>query len=266
MQVTRIGNENISYFEEMLGDELSPSQIALGVINNGEAAGVIVCTIRDTVCIIDNLFIAAKHRREGAASLLVKSVTEAMPEIGVSDFLLYYKEDKILTAFLEKSGFVCTFSDTLHSINMADIKANEHFEKLIAGDSRSVCSLEKLNRVQLECISRFIAKAQFDPSLIEKENYDPAMSFAACTNNEVQGFILAKEIGSEIFVTLLLAHDNNIPAITQIFGSFLKNAESRNIKKITFIVSNDTILNSLSRIFKDELKTTDNVCSALLSI
>ena len=143
---------------------------------------------------------------------------------------------------------------------------NEHFEKLIAGDSRSVCSLDKLNRVQLECISRFIAKAQFDPSLIEKENYDPAMSFAACTNNEVQGFILAKKIGSEIFVTLLLAHDNNIPAITQIFGSFLKNAESRNIKKITFIVSYDTILNNLSRIFKDELKTTDNVCSALLSI
>ena len=273
MTITKIGKNNFSYFSPFMG-ETAPAddRYALGAIEDGHAAGVIVFTLSDDVCVIDWIYVAEQYRRRGIASRLLGEVMELLKDNGYGGCLVYYSESDEFTGFLSHMGFTCMGSDPVCSFSVEDLvntkRGREGLDRKLPSRIRSLGSLSSQIRDRILALAD---KAGFDRALFDSNEWDRALSFACVDNDQPEGVILANRGGKEITVTCLSTFPgSDKKEIYFLMVAFLQAvmAGTATAERVSYIENNRSVTDFLSQILKGsgEVKRETRVWNAVASI
>lgn len=270
MEITSIGNENFEYFEPYTFGPLSPEQSALGLIEEEEAVGAVVVSENEGVCTIDSLFVDPEHQRKGGGTLLMNALKDCGEETGMRDFLIFYNEDEAVTGFLRKQDFTCMPKGYVMEITVDQILSSETFKKLRGKEpEEGVRLFRELSHQEMYGLKEMLQKEGFPEDLLTRQDLEPELSFALFDHEKPEGVLLANKIEEGVFVSLLLAEDNNNQSLLRKLLSPFANALSHHAKKgsvLQFVNRNEKLKETLEKMIGEKFTVSGETWMGFLSL
>lgn len=274
MKITSIGQTNIESFRPLMPGELSENEVALGSIEEGKAAGVIVFALDEDATVLSWLYVDEAYRRRGIASELLSQAGAVLAENGTTEILCYFGSEETLGAFLANAGAVCIPADKLCSVEIAELLSSEKCKKMYEkrGKDEAVLPYSKLLGYQKNLCRDILRKsADFDTSLLSAGEFDEELSFVYLEDNSPVSMLLAyaKDDGetTNVYVTLILSVNKDEMAALYVLRSFyghLKDAAYSG--RLYFVVQNPRIEKMLEELLGHPIDTESTAQTALLAL
>ena len=222
MKITRIGNSNRQYFEEMLRGLPLDSGTVLGIMEDGMAVGCALVNSSPMSIEVSYIFIYPGFRRRGLGKAFVEEMRSLAVEKKKEALISYTASDKETLAFLEACGFKCEQNTELYSF-----KAQDFFESprmlwiLKRGVKRKSLHVKDLDNQLKNRLVRHCRRYSFDDILLDKVMYDEDISYVCVENNDISAVILAKRYGQkEVYITLLANFRKTLSGIMSVMAAF----------------------------------------------
>ena len=268
MQITLIGEKNLDFFLPLMGDEPSPAQIALGVIEDGMPVAAALFSMEENVCTIDFLRVADTARRKGVGSFLLREAMKAYMELGADRFICFYGEDDAVTGFLSRCGFFCTPSSPLITFRIGDVIDSPRWkkleQKLPADQVRSVLQLKGGEK---EMLARQLEEMGFDRSLLAEGSFDPDISFFSTVSGKIAALLLAYWEDDRVYITLLASFQQSFTSIPGLMSVFFRQLQHSAVQDadVVFLEQNEKITETLNMFLAPEKQAvqTERAWSAL---
>ncbi len=245
MEITLINGENAEDFSEVLPGTPGSDQLAVGVIEDGEAAGAIVLSIDGSACTMDHLYILPGYRRKGLATKLFSEVKKTFKEDGFSAVLCYFRNEEGVYGFLKKNGFYIVKGDPLVSVKADVIAGSANAQKLVlAADNKKVISFSEIKGGKKKALQNKLVENRFDPVVASEGYYDESLSFAYTEGDELKGVLLSFAQDNDIYVTAALSFAEGTTVMVSLVSSFLKavNKIRTADTEIIFLCRNESVL------------------------
>lgn len=203
MMITRITDENVSYFKAVIPDRLyARSNTALGAIDDeGKACGVLLADIGAQEAELLWLFVDEKHRGEGFGELLMSTFTDIADKAGVrlSFFtMIETRNEEEFVDFLDsKTGFVREFDNkgTLYSFRLSDVKVGSAVNTGVPGIKPLSDALSREERKVRERVKKLFGVQVSDADMEDWKS--SGLSYVKTVDNETDAFVLAKFVEDE---------------------------------------------------------------------
>lgn len=218
LQTVRGDGENFkscqSYFPHGMEGVLSrPNVTVIGAAQDQTAIGVMAVETEQKAATILWMFITEENRRRGAASMLLRDVSDASRKEGFREIRAAFSEDDgapALTALLEKNGFQC-FPVEEAGIEMCGL-FEINLDALMRFKMDHVLPLEGISDYDLKMFGSGLPDSLKDTLELPllKAGYDPC-STAIQENGALTGVCLMKKI-SETHLQLCVFHAQKNPA------------------------------------------------------
>ncbi len=251
MEITTINKTNLQAFSHLIGDKIAPGQAALGVIEDGAAAGAALFSLLGQACTMDFICVDETMRRRKVGTTLVKKAEEAFLPSGRDRMLAFYEENAETTAFLESLGFTCVPALPIFSLSCKELPAMEKCEALVKkfGDQQ-VKTFDQLTRREKTEIAQGLDKAMFDPALLTPGAFDEQLSFVYEKDGVPAGVLLAREEAEEIHVAALASFGEDQTTVLRLFAAMLKAMRRKEYRKICFVGRNESVTSFMENVFE----------------
>jgi GNAT superfamily N-acetyltransferase len=269
MEITGIGKENIEYFEPYLLGPLAPEQSALGLIGEGAAIGAVAVSEHEGVCTIESLFVDPEHQRKGGGTLLMNALKECGEDVGLKDYLIFYGEDEILTAFLRKTGFTCMPKGEVMEIPVNRILSTETFQKLRGKEPDEGIRLVKdLSKQEKNDIQKMITEAGFQRDLLTYPDLVPELSYAAFDGEKPEGVLIANRDDEDFFVSLLLVDEDSQRIFRKLLSAFANslNHQAKRGSILKFVNRNEKLRETMEMMIGEKFTASGHTWMGVLSL
>ncbi len=267
MEITSIGAGNSSYFRTYTGGEVPPSRSALGVIEDGFAAGAAVFSVSNRVLFVERLFIDEKYRRRGGGTLLFHAAKDCAAGLGVRSIITYYNGSPEVTSFLDRLGFACLPADPVYALSVKELLDTPNFKR-VAGmkDDPKVFSLKGMPKREMAALSDFLFQNGFSREILSDGGYEPGLSFVEFDEEDKpEGIVTTKREGNDVVVTAISTKNENPASFRKLLAALAhglpdhSGAESR----LVFIGKNEKLADTLQKMIGVSMEKTGQVWSAV---
>ena len=266
MKTLLITESNRIYFrhlcDEKAFDELNkPGAIALGAVEDKEAAGILIGRIVNEILYINWLYVDEKHRGNGAASAMLKRLSNAAFKAGTETIAVIYpdtEENSALTELLSKSGFDLGLSETQYIYKST---LNE-LDTALANFQRSGNGILTVNQIPQYMLRQFenVLKESgvfVEPELpIKTEEYLPE-SAAYIKDEKICAMMLFRYEGQSLSLSWLYLDSNFRSSFPLLVGAVLPPLKKKYGAEtpITFAVVNEASYRLADRLMPALKKT-----------
>lgn len=228
MEIVLIDNENIEQFEDMMGGVNAAAvcfgndTFGLGLIQEKEVYGEIAVQIKGNAAVLRSIYIVPKHRREGAATLLMleASAYAAMNET-VDGFTVEFTEnlltDNGLKPFFEYCGFDLMEQPdtTTYALTLQDLMNSPYLK-----EDGTACKLKTYTQLSKEEKNSLKQEPPFYMPMYVQENLiEPDVSFFLTENGRIQGCIVIVPEQDVLSVVWMQVSPENYRALIDIMRS-----------------------------------------------
>lgn len=267
MKLVKIGEKNRTYFANLLGGPLLPGQGAIGLMED-MVYGAAAFSVWENTCYMDHIEVVKEERRKGYGSMLFEGAKKAMLANGIESFMTYYEASEEVSGFLRSKGFTEGKADVLYRLSFSDILRNEVYQTLSKKQGGGALPLNRLSSKEHMLLGNMIEDGGFSRDFLAEGSYSAKISFACIEGHRPRGMILAREEGTDVYVTLLLSERKEAALVMKLIFSWM-NALSRKrpvSENIYFVDRTGKMGDDLGKILKDEtlVMTQTQMMSAVL--
>ena len=273
MQLTGIGEENLRIFRMLMsGLSLEDHDLALGAIEDNEAAGVALFNKLGDALMLDYIYVARPFRRRGIGKALVEEALSGSAGIkSVAVHVNYPEQAQDLHLFFKALGFVLFRDGISWTVPMSTILASDAFQKLISSDFKAeVKPISGLSLKELNMLKKEMEASDFDPDILDDRRVSEELCFAARdkkTGRPVACLITEQE-GNDTVILFIINFSRDASRLVDLFRKFKEAAEREGITgNMLHFVTMDERMEALARSLtgKDgELSVQGKVISAIL--
>lgn len=249
MEITRIGEKNQKWFEQLLlqaaeadGDNI----IRLGVIEDGTACGAAAFRVGEYEAELLSLYVTPDFRRRGAAQSLLDTFEELADDTGLEGIMaVWMQETGGMAEFLEKNGFLLLEGSPAYAFRAGDALKSENLKKYLSRSFVGSCvTVKELPPTRQRALEMFVRQGGFEVYGSILTQCTAELSFVMLDQAEMPtACMLCTDTGEQITVDVLLSRAESQVAILKLFGKLYEKMmkEGREDTKICCLAINPQI-------------------------
>ncbi len=252
MEITRITDQNVAAFEELMPDGLweKEDEFCLGAVNDAKEAVACMCSyIYKNIIKIDWLYTLPKWREQGAATELVDTLVALVNDMDIKVIEITFDEDREeLEDFLLDRGFVVGFDANIYRVPISDLMYSREMDWFLE-DAKLTGKLISLKDASAHSMMKDLLSKEGMEEMID--NITPELSFIRTDkNNSITGGMLLREVDeSDIEVVYFLSDGGATAAVDYILGLYELVGTDKNADRfLTFV---DTTEGSAIRMIEE---------------
>ena len=247
MELTRIGRENIKYFQNFLPEEPeTPDTARLGMIEDETpcAAAVVRFRSEPNPCAeITWLYTAPEYRRLGAARDLLDEVRSLAEEAGIPEISAsFFDSNEGAAEFLTAEGFSVEDREKICAIRMNELSELPGVKRLRNMDyPERVEDMSKLLVKDKNLLKVFLYNTTGQGDFLN--NNDDKLSIAAFESGKPVGVVVTNAVGADELSIDLIYNSSSPAYMAGLLNQFVSAVEAadRMGNRIYFVAANEKI-------------------------